>query len=131
MYYEEGVQLNKYITENPANLKYLFAPAEDYWNYKMSKGNYEHEGYIEHEANFMPMRIVAFFSFFTFRNFTITTLFFSILSFLGLWKLFEAFAPLYPNIKRNLALACLFIPSVVFWSSAIWIFDTWHFLFNV
>lgn len=60
MYYEEGVQLNKYITENPANLKYLFAPAEDYWNYKMSKGNYEHEGYIEHEANFMPMRIVAF-----------------------------------------------------------------------
>ncbi|MBK9957293.1 MAG: hypothetical protein IPP11_01635 [Chitinophagaceae bacterium] len=119
MYYEEGVQLNKYITENPANLKYLFAPAEDYWNYKMSKGNYEHEGYIEHEANFMPMRIVAFFSFFTFRNFTITTLFFSILSFLGLWKLFEAFAPLYPNIKRKLALACLFIPSVVFWSSAI------------
>ncbi len=119
MYYEEGVQLNRYITENPANIKYLFAPAEDYWNYKMSRGNYEHEGYIEHEANFMPMRIVAFFSFFTFRNFTITTLFFSVLSFLGLWRLFEAFTSIYPGIKRKIALACLFIPSVVFWSSAI------------
>lgn len=119
MYYDAGTTLNKHIVSNPSNIRFLFAPATEYWDYKITLGDYDYEGYIIHEGNFMPMRLVAFLGFFTFRNFTAITLIFSTFSFLGLWKLFEAFAAVYPPIKRKIALACLFIPSVVFWSSTI------------
>ncbi|MCP9749918.1 hypothetical protein EGI32_02905 [Ferruginibacter sp. HRS2-29] len=119
MYFDEGVNLHKYFFKDPANLRFLFAPCTDYWDYKVSVGNTDYEGYLLNEGNFMPMRLVAFLSFFAFRNFTAITLIFSTFSFFGLWKLFEAFVKLYPKLKRKMALSFLFLPSVIFWCSTI------------
>lgn len=37
----------------------------------------------------------------------------------GLWKLYQTFLLEFPNLKRELAIACLFIPSCVFWGSGL------------
>lgn len=37
----------------------------------------------------------------------------------GLWKLYQTFLLEFPSLKKQLAIACLFIPSCVFWGSGI------------
>ena len=48
-----------------------------------------------------------------------TTVVFSLISFIGLWKLFLVFRRNYPLLENKMAFATLFIPSVVFWGSGI------------
>lgn len=44
---------------------------------------------------------------------------FAYISFRGIWALFVTFAEQYPTQLRQVALACLFIPSVFFWGSGL------------
>lgn len=48
-----------------------------------------------------------------------TALIFAFLSFSGAWALFRTFAKQYPALTRQVAIATLFIPSVVVWGSSI------------
>ena len=41
------------------------------------------------------------------------------LSFTGAWKLYQVFIIEFPNLKKQLAIAILFIPSCVFWGSGL------------
>jgi 4-amino-4-deoxy-L-arabinose transferase-like glycosyltransferase len=47
------------------------------------------------------------------------TAIYSLISFVGLWKLFLVFRRQYPALEKEMAFATLFIPSVVFWGSGI------------
>jgi hypothetical protein len=37
----------------------------------------------------------------------------------GMWKLYQTFLQEFPELKKELAIACLFIPSCVFWGSGL------------
>lgn len=37
----------------------------------------------------------------------------------GIWKLYQTFLHEFPDLKRELAIACLFVPSCVFWGSGL------------
>lgn len=37
----------------------------------------------------------------------------------GMWKLYQTFLQEFPDLKKELAIACLFIPSCVFWGSGL------------
>ncbi len=53
------------------------------------------------------------------NSFVATTMIFGYLSFLGGWRLFIVFYDQYPHLRKQIAMACLFIPSVVFWGSGL------------
>ena len=53
------------------------------------------------------------------KSFFLSTLFVSIATYGGLWKLFRMFVGYFPNYTANLSIAILFMPSVVFWGSGI------------
>lgn len=55
----------------------------------------------------------------SFNSFWSCTLLFSALSFIGLWLLFQSFVRQFPKLHKQLAIATLFVPGVVFWSSGI------------
>jgi len=52
-------------------------------------------------------------------NFFATTLLFSFLSYAGIWRLFLLFNELYPNNEKRFAISILYMPSLLFWGSAI------------
>lgn len=52
-------------------------------------------------------------------SFLLNTMVVATLSYLGSWKLFLMFSDKFPQLTRQMAIACLFIPSVVFWGSGI------------
>ncbi|MCC6370406.1 MAG: hypothetical protein IT236_05310 [Bacteroidia bacterium] len=54
-----------------------------------------------------------------FKSFLATTLLLAYFSFSGLWRLYEVFVDVFPDLKKEFALAIFFIPSVFFWGSGL------------
>ncbi len=54
-----------------------------------------------------------------FRLFMPTTVLMSAFSYFGCWKLYLFFTNYYPKLSRQMAIAVLFMPSVVFWGSGV------------
>jgi hypothetical protein len=70
-------------------------------------------------ASYTVVAITAFLSAFTLNTYLPTAVLFAFISFSGVWALFRAFASLYPSLIRPIAIAVLFIPSVIVWGSGI------------
>jgi hypothetical protein len=54
-----------------------------------------------------------------FNTYTVTALFFSLLSFSGMWAMYLTFAKIRPQVYKQLAIAVFFLPSVFFWGSGL------------
>jgi hypothetical protein len=73
------------------------------------------------EASIQMGRIVGVLEAYSFRSYWLTSLIISALSMTGLWQFFRLFSSMAPKGSnlRLLALACFYIPSVLFWGSGI------------
>ena len=52
-------------------------------------------------------------------SFLLTSITFTLFAFYGCWLLFLVFYDMYPHLKKQMAIACLFIPSVFFWGTGL------------
>lgn len=64
-------------------------------------------------------KIASFFAFISWGNYWICSLYFSLFSFLGLFYLSHVCATIWPKQYWPIAIAFLFFPSVLFWSSGL------------
>ena len=117
LYHREGYNIYQLILQDPSNINLLFIAGEDFDQALLADIN--NLGYFNEESNFMVTRIVAILSFVTFGRFMAINLIFSMISFTGVWRLFRFFYEQYPQLHRQFAIAILFLPSFVFWSSGI------------
>ena len=117
LYYNEGVNIARLITNNSSNIKWLFLPGMDF-DQSLLTTPYN-QGYFSSESNFFVTRLVSILSFVTFRNYMVMNLFFSMISFSGVWQLYKFFYEQYPHLHKKLAIAILYLPTFVFWSSGI------------
>lgn len=53
------------------------------------------------------------------KSYFITTLYIALATYGGLWRLYQMFVSYFPSYYKNLGIAILFMPSVVFWGSGI------------
>jgi hypothetical protein len=65
------------------------------------------------------VKLAAVIDLFTFSTYSATALIFALFCFSGSWALYNVFITEYPRFSRGFALAILFIPSVMFWTSGI------------
>ena len=70
-------------------------------------------------TEYFVIRVIAVLGLFTFHTYSAIAVLFAVLSFSGVWALFRTFYKLFPPLHRKLAVAILFLPSVVFWGSGI------------
>lgn len=115
LYYPEGMNIFRLIMQDPSNIQWLFMEGKDFS--KDLIANMANTGYFKSEANFFVIRLVAIFAFFTFGRYLLINLMFSMIAFTGIWKLFRFFYSTYPHLHKKIAIAVLFLPTVVFWSS--------------
>jgi hypothetical protein len=64
-------------------------------------------------------KITAIVSLFGFGNYWLTSSWFSLFSFSGLWALSKRLKQLFPNLKLAIYLSLFFIPTFVFWTSGV------------
>lgn len=68
---------------------------------------------------FAVIRVTSLLILFTFNSYLITNLLLASLSYLGVWACYRTFVSYFPEASWRLAIAFLFMPSVVFWGSPI------------
>ena len=117
LYFDEGINIAKLILADASNTRWLFMKGVDFDQSLLF--NPYNEGYFRSESNYFVTRLVAICSFVSFNRYIIINLFFSIISFSGVWKLYRFFYDQYPHLHKKLAIAILYLPTFVFWSSGI------------
>jgi hypothetical protein len=68
---------------------------------------------------YVIIRLAGFFDLFTFSAYSATAVLFAVVGFAGLWLLFDTFYRMHPSLHWWIAIAVLFIPSVIFWGSGL------------
>lgn len=68
---------------------------------------------------FIVIRICFLFDLITFSSYSGTAVMFAVVAFFAAWMLFTTFSMIKPTRIKAIALATLFVPSVIFWGSGI------------
>ena len=118
LYFPEGQHLYELILKDPAkNIHLLFGPGSNY-DENFLKDTYN-SGYFRLESNFFISRLVAILAFFTLGKYLLINLCFSMISYSGVWRLYRFFYEHYPQLHKKLAIAIIYLPTFIFWSSGI------------
>lgn len=118
-FHHMGLFFTEVVKDSPGDFLEVFIYGDR--DYFLSKGlEYGFTSwYAFNPATIVVARFCAFFNFLTFGLYLPNSLFFSLLSFSGVWKLYRVFSKMYPKVRREIALFTLFVPSVFFWGSGI------------
>ncbi|MCX2743393.1 hypothetical protein OO013_05920 [Mangrovivirga sp. M17] len=105
----------------------LFDDLEIWWQLMAHPGEYMAKSFeyarniwtFNDPASYFVVRTAALFDTITFGSYVGTAFCFAFVAFLSHWMMYRAFSRLFPAIRRYIAYAVLFIPSIVFWGSGI------------
>ncbi len=117
LYYTEGINIARLISQDASNIKLIFSSGANFDETLLF--NPFNQGYFISESNYFVTRLVSILSFVSFRNYMVINLFFSMIAFSGVWRLYKFFYEQYPHLHKKLAIAILYLPSFIFWSSGI------------
>ena len=92
---------------------------KDFYSYLHFLFSEQYPHFKSEARNGFFIKILSVFSIVTNNNYWITSLYFSILSFLGVAYLVKILSCLYPNQKLFVVISFLVIPSPIFWTSGI------------
>lgn len=133
-YYGEGGDTLNYHSDSSVLINLLFHSPFDFfkvWLLPLSPealscftGN---TGYLiyAHDTNaFMVVRLIVPLKLLCFDSYLVSSVLMAVVSFTGVWKLYEVFCDCYPPLYKHFAATVIFIPSVVFWGSGI-LKDSW------
>ncbi len=120
-YFKIVLILQKYTFSDFSTFISLFTTPEsdkDYFNiaYKMFGGYFT---YFTEEGTRSTILIAYILSFFSLNTYMIISFFYSMFALYGCWKIFKLFYELYPHLEKQLAIACLYVPSVIFWGTGL------------
>lgn len=94
---------------NTVEMRQYFTPETGYPYY-----------FVYYEARaYMVVRITSLVQLISFNSFLISTLIFSTVSYLGVFRFYRTLVSYYPSLKFQLAVVVIFMPSSIFWGSGI------------
>ncbi|MFM8950836.1 MAG: hypothetical protein ACKOKB_08675 [Bacteroidota bacterium] len=127
IYYGGGDTLN-YFRDGSIVAKLLFSDPSGFFTI-MSQGNTPETRYVfnaetgypiyRDAPTFFVVRVAAPIILLSGGSFVVTSMMFALFSFFGNWRLYKVFITEFPALKKEMAIAFLFIPSVFFWGSGL------------
>ena len=117
LFFTEGTNIFKLVMRDFDNIKLFFDAGADFDESQLS--NSLNAGYFHSESNYFIAKLVAFLTPFCFSSYLILNLFFSMISFSGAWKLYKFFYEQYPHLHKKMAIAIIYLPTFIFWSSGV------------
>jgi hypothetical protein len=127
-YYNGGDTTNYHQTASAfANL--LFDNQEDFWIGWLGNGKDYHFSFSEQTGypvyhprdhhSFFVVRLLIPIVMLSFHSYFACAILVAIVTYGGLWKLYQTFLYEFPELKKEFAIACLYVPSCVFWGSGL------------
>jgi len=118
-YFGDGVCMMRLLFSNPAGFFTVMRDGLNINNYFYFNDFTGFPVYFRDAPTFYVVRIATPFVILGAGSFIVTTMFFAYASYVGIWKLYQLFIMEFPELKREMAIAILFIPSVFFWGSGL------------
>jgi len=128
-FYYSGGDTTNYFQTSSAYANLFFKDQSDFWLGWLGNGKGyrftfdESTGYpvysqYDHHAFFVVRLLIPIVTL-GFHSYFATAILVACFTYGGTWKLYQTFLCEFPNLKKELAIACLFIPSCVFWGSGL------------
>lgn len=128
LYYGGGDTVN-YMVDALVMLRLLLANPTGFFDIMINGGDMANLYYFTSETGrpeyfrdpptFFVVRLIVPFALIGAGSFIATTIVVATFSYMGVWKLYTLFIQEFPTLKKEMAIAILFIPSVFFWGSGI------------
>lgn len=118
-FYHGGDILLNVFKRSPSDFFSIVFGERDSQHWNLFDQNTGWPYYYKDANSFFVVRIVSLCALFTFGSYIATALLLTWICYSGVWRLYKVFADLYPQYSRQLAIAVLFLPSVMFWGSGI------------
>ncbi len=118
-YFHDGTCWNKLLFNNPKAFIKVFTEGTNLDNYYLFSHETGFPIYWRDNPTNWVVRFAFLASFISFRSFLVATVWFALVSFEGIWKLYRVFITEFKNLDRPLAIAVIFMPSLIFWGSGI------------
>ena len=126
LYFQATQDMRAAIADNPDNFWVsLFSqkltmksPLFDFFYYD----GYQYDltyNYMFNTSNFFPPKLALIPSYLFFNSYLCVSMCFAFFALGGCIRLFKTFYHFYPKLYREIAFACLFLPSVTYWSSGL------------
>ncbi len=129
VYYYRGGDTTQYFQSSVCLNKLFFRHSDSFWRIifggeiLFEYGNFDSiTGYPEFVRDIQSWQVVRFTTLFTFiglRCYVLTTILLAATAYYGIWQLYKVFIYYFPERSKNISIAILFMPSVLFWGSGI------------
>jgi len=119
-YFQDSMIMVRLLFKNPSGFFSVMINGldmESYWAY--FDYNIGYPMYYRDPMTFMVVRFTTVLTLLAAGSYVVTTLLFAWFSYGGVWRLYKVFVAEFPDLKKEMAIAVLFIPSVFFWSSGV------------
>lgn len=126
LYWQSTKDMRAAIADDPSNFWVALTttkltpdnPLTSYYIYDNFEGDIT-VNYMISPSNYLPGKLALIPSYLTGNSYICINLFFGFFALGGAIRLFKAFYYFYPHLYRELAVACLFLPGVAFWSASL------------
>ncbi len=127
--YYEGHDTTNYYRSSEAMVNLLFQKPLNYFSLLL--GNLSPENrmafdsstgfpwYLSDYQSFTTVRLTSIFTLLGFKNYFTASILVAWFAYTGIWKLYLVFTDLFKGAYKELAIAVLFFPSILFWGSGI------------
>lgn len=120
-YYFSALAMTHLATADPeAYLMVLFGPNDlEHISLFSSIGVKPLDYIYQDDRTFMLVRLISVVALFAMRSYLITTLLLASICYIGIWRCYQMMVGYFPSLMNKLAIAFLYVPSVIFWGSGI------------
>jgi hypothetical protein len=119
-YYQGVLDMHKAVLDDPRYLIDIYTnleikPTDQLYNYFRYDSYGFTQYYMLESRNYTVSRFGLPFSLLFDKSFLCLSFCISFFSFLGSWRIFRMFYEMYPHLHKKIAIASLFLPSLLFW----------------
>lgn len=123
MYYNAVQDMHRAVTDDFSYFSDIIRmeklqPFDQIYPYFQFDGAGYTDLYMTNVHNFSVPKFALPFSLLFGKSYLGISFCFTLFAFGGCWRLFKTFSALYPGLRRKIAIATLFLPSLMFWGSS-------------
>ena len=120
-YFYSAVSMSRLAQLDPVRyFSVLFGPNDwDHLSIFNETIGYPYANLYFDTRSFFLIRIISPIVLLTLQSYLLTTLVLASVSYIGIWRCYRTFVSYFPSLTNKLAIAFLYMPSVVFWGSGI------------
>ncbi len=120
VYYWHIMKLRQLLFSDPDLVYNIFFNTDEFFTKRFLMTYFPDAGsYLFSDSSYFVIFIGLLISPFCLFSYLNISCAYSLFALLGCWRLFKMFREMYPHLEREMAIACLFIPSVLYWGCGI------------